>query len=317
MKRNFLHFLSQENAILNINGQSIGIIDQQLSPQIDIISNTQSFFVTYEPISEKQQAMPYTFVLNTQNTPQSNNEYIKIIPFPNNHYDIIMNPFYYYQISQSQILFNDTIGKFFISITSDTSSHITIYSGASIVFSLNTIALIDAIVKQKKDYLIIEGIIDSDTYQLIIIDTNNFSIVHNNIAHSVEEDNYHITSFKKLNTICKHAEICTFEFDKKQKDKYYVYEDKSIDINPALIPLAFLQCISIGDEVKAMSFLSDNLSNTNITQLQGYFGEIKDIFINRHSITPHRQNYTINSTRMRNYNFIIDNQKITDIEEVF
>lgn len=318
MKENFLHLTSEVDCIVGINGKTIGTIEPPYLHELNIITKTKNVFITYEPISKKANALPYTFLLNSENTPSTNNEYIKIVPFPNNNYDIIMKPFYYYQISQSKVLFNGNVGKYFVSIISDTITRITIFSGASIIFNTNIPTLIDARVQQRKNFLIIEGVIDESTYHLLIVNTDDFSIIHNDTSHSIEETSDYVCSLKNMNTLCKHARVWKLVYSDNTKEEYFVYNDeKNKNIHSLLIPQAFLECVAIGDEHKAKSFLSNNYQNSSINQLQGYFGNINSIHFNRHNVIPAKLNYTINSSTMKNYNFIMDGNTITDIEDVF
>lgn len=318
MKESFLHLLSETKGIFRINGQYLGTIDNKTNMELDVISHTKSIFVTFEPIEDSPRAIPYTFSLNTEDSPRSSNEYIKIVPFPNNHYDIVMKPFYYYQISQSEILFNGNVGKFFVSIIADNITRITIFSGASIVFSYNVERFSFAKVEEHKEKIIIQGVINDNQYRLIIINTEEFKVIYDDISHSIEETNEYICSYKKINTICNHALVWKFTYSDNNIEKYYVYENApKKEINNILIPYAFLQCVSIGDESMAKNFLSNKFATTSINQLQEYFNKIDEIYLNRHNFSFAKQNYTIKSSSMKNYNFLIDNSRIQDIEEVF
>lgn len=317
MKENFLHFVSETPSTLTINGKYIGAIDNITSMELDIITKANNIFVSYSPVSLDIQALPYTFCLNTFDKPRSENKYIKVIPFPNNNYDIIMKPFYYYQITNSNVLFNKTVGKYFVSIISDNVCKITIYSGGSIVFNISIPSLVNVDVEEKKGLLIIKGILDENNYYLLIIDTTNFEILHNDTVQSIEVSSEYITSYKKENTICKHARVFSLDMQSKFTEKYYVYDKESYnEINEYLIPYALLECINVGDEKMTKSFLGNNLVSSNIQQLKNYFGDIKNIYFNRHN-TNHKLNYTIESNTFKNYNFIIEQNKIIDIEENF
>jgi hypothetical protein len=155
MQENFLHFLSDVPTNLECNGQNIGFIDNERIFELDLLTKTNHIFINYIPISQSQQSIPYTFKLNTENAPYSDNSYIKIIPFPNNHYDIIMIPFYYYQITDSEVLFNGTINKYFVSITNSKQTNITIFSGNTIVFNKNIDKIINVKVEKKEDVIVI------------------------------------------------------------------------------------------------------------------------------------------------------------------
>lgn len=319
MKQNFLHFLSEVPCNLECNGQNIGFIDNDNINELDLITKTEHIFINYIPISQTQQSIPYTFKLDTNNQVETDNKYIKIIPFPNNHYDIIMKPFYYYQITDTQVLYSGNIDKYFISITNSNSTNITIISGNNVVFNKSIKKLTNVKVQKKDDIIIITGIIDNDNYQLILIDTANFNIIYNETTQSIEESIDKISTYKKLNTICQHGMVCNLDLKTKQSQKYYVYDTNKQEqtIPPILIPQAFLENLIVDDEHAIQSMLSKNLLNTPLSQFKDYFGEIQDIYLNRHQSNTNKVNYTIYTNRYRNFNFLLDNNQIYDIEEIF
>lgn len=319
MKENFIHYLSAEPCQISINGKNIGVIDNINNFELDVITKTENVFVTYNPVSSKDNLLPYTYLLQTKDAPKTENEFIKVIPFPDNHYDVIMNPFYYYQITNSEVILNTNLDKFFVSIINDTMSKITVFSGASIVFTLNIPKLREAKAELKKDYIIVEGVISDETYYLLVIDTTNFQVLHNDISHSIENASEYIQSLKKLNNISHHAVVTKIDYTGKSKENFYVYEKDNATnpTNTLLIPKAFLECISIEDEKGAKSYLCDTYANTQIIQFKNYFGDIREVYLNRHTVKQNKVNYTILSDRYRNYNFIIENDKIIEIEEIF
>lgn len=319
MQENFLHFLSDVPSNLECNGQNIGFIDNERIFELDLLTKTEHVFINYIPISQSQQSIPYTFKLNTENTPFSDNSYIKIIPFPNNHYDIIMKPFYYYQITDSQVLYSGSIDKYFISITNNEQTNITIFSGANIVFNKSITKIINVKVEKNENVIVITGIIDENNYHLILIDITNFNLVYDDIIQSIEDCKNIIKTYKPINTLCNHAKVFNYNFSTKESDTFYVYEDdnEKSSIPPILIPQAFLECVKIQDENLCKSFLTNNFNNTKIEHLEGYFGKINEIYFNRHQTNSNKINYTIKSDRYRNYNFLLDNNKIYDIEEIF
>jgi type VI protein secretion system component Hcp len=320
MKENFLHFLSDVPCMLSINGKNIGNIDNSSIMELDVITKTEKIYVTYEPVTNKHQALPYTTLLNTVDKPTTNNENIRIIPFPNNHYDIILSPFYFYQIVDNKVLYNGSVGKYFVSITTDTQTRVIIYSGLTIVFSTTIPIFLAVKVEDNNNNILIQGIIDEDTYYMLTIDTSDFSIVFNDRIHSIDLGKDNISLYQSIGSLCRHAKVCNINLVNKSKEEYYVFEDNtsSNNINPLLIPLAFLQCVKISDEKSAKAFLYSNLQNSNITKMKEYFGDIKDIYFNRHQVATHKLNYTVQNTQgYRNYNFVMDNNKISEIEEVF
>lgn len=319
MQENFIHFLSENTCLLDINGKNIGTIDNVNNMEIDIITKCDKIYVTYNPIISHQN-IPYSVLLDTQNNVKCENEYIEVVPFPNNQFDIIMKPFYYYQVNNSKILLNTMVGKFFISIVSDTATKIIVYDGSNVVFSTNTTSLKSARAEIKKEVLIIEGIVDDSNYYLLILDTKTFEVLHNDISNSIDKTSENIVSYKRLKDISCHAEVCKFEFEKKSKDIYHVYENNTpkFPLHPLLIPMAFIEAIKIKDDNLAKTFLHKDHINTPIEKFRDYFGEIKNIYLNRHDIKEDKINYTLlKKDGYNNYNFIMEENKIKDIEEIF
>ena len=319
MTKNFIHFLSETPSVLSINGKEIGIIDNKNNFELDIITQTNSIYANYMPLIEKENYLSYAFAIDTENKPQSSSDYIKIIPFPNNHYDIIMKPFYYYQIGSTEVLLNQSIGKYFVSITNNNVSNIIIYNGTGIVFSTTTYKLANAKAEIKKDYIIIEGVIDSDNYYLLILDTKDFSVIYNDKCQSIENTESYIQSFKKLHTIPRHAMICKVDYNSRIKEFFYVYENEFPELpkSKQLIPYALFDAIKVGDEKLISIMLANNLKNTPLQKFKDYFGNFSEVYLNRHQEFTHKLNYTIYNNSYKNYNFIIDGNTISDIEEIF
>ena len=226
MKENFLHFVSDTPSIVSINGHHLGNIDNINNMELDVITKTSNIFVSYSPISNSLNTIPYTFNLHTADTPYTDNQYIKVVPFPNNNYDIIMKPFYYYQVSQSRVLFNRSVGNYFVSIVCDNVCRITIFSGGSIVFNTSVVELKEVKVEEKKGLMIIVGVVDDNNYYLLIIDCADFKIIHNDIVQSIEMTDETISSYKRENTLCHHAKVFSTHIPTKAVEQYYVYDEE-------------------------------------------------------------------------------------------
>ena len=319
MKQNFLHFLSDVPCNLECNGQSVGFIDNTNTSEIDLLTNTEHIFINYIPISQSNQSIPYTFKLNTNEEVDTDNKYIKVVPFPNNHYDIIMKPFYYYQVTDTQVLYNGNIDKYFISITNSNITNITIISGNMVVFNKNINKITNVKVEKNNDIIIITGIIDETNYQLLLIDTQNFDLIYNETIQSIEEGLDTINTYKKINSLCQHAVVCKLDLKSKQSQKYYVYDynKQEQNIPTILIPQAFLENLVVNDENMIKNMVNTNFQNTPLPQFKDYFGNVQEIYLNRHQTDTNKINYTIFSDKYHNFNFLMDNNRIYDIEEIF
>jgi alpha-galactosidase len=107
--------------------------------------------------------------------------------------------------------------------------------------------------------------------------------------------------------------------ESKSCSNYVVYENNTCTEphSNLLIPKVFLEAIQIGDENILKKYLSYQLLSTPINKFQSYFGNIKELYLNRHMINQDKLNYTILSNGYKNYNFVMENNKIKDIEEIF
>lgn len=317
MKQNFLHFLSEVPCLVGINGKTIEKIDNEKIFECDVITNTSELFVSFTPTITNKTYIPYTYLLKTNDIPQTLNNQIKIIPFPYNNYDIIMKPFEISPIETQQVLCNKEVGKYFISIISGYKTNVTIFSGASIIFTHT----IENINKVKVEYLyeniIIEGI-SNENYYLLIIKSDDMKILFESKCQSIEKDNDFIECLTNLNDISKTAEVNKISLKDQKIDRYYVYQFNE-EIKPTsniLIPMNLLESIKIGDENVAKKLLSDNFNSATISTLSNYFGNFNEIYLNRHCNKIGIFNYTIKGDEYKNYDFIIENNKIIDIQEV-
>ncbi|MBE5758294.1 MAG: hypothetical protein E7345_05190 [Clostridiales bacterium] len=319
MKENFLHFISETPFILNINGETIEKVDNEKIFECDIITNTENMFVTYLPITTNKNYISYTYLLDMKSTPKTDNSNIKIIPFPNNHYDIIMTPFSCNNLTTPKVISNTQVGNYFVSIVNDANTKITILSGASIVFCTNIPLIKQAKVEMKKDFIIITGLISENEFYLLIINCENFKIVFSDYSHSIENTSEYIQSLKNLNDISKTAIVHKLDFKSKNIEEFFVYQNETDHKvkSDILIAMNFLECIQIGNENKAKELLSDSYNNVNLSTFNNYFGKIKEIHLNRHEDFNGKANYTIIGDNIKNYNFILENHHIQDIEEVF
>lgn len=321
MKEIFLHFKSATPCLININGDNVGSIDNINTFEIDIISKCENIYVTYFPIAEKSNLMQYTFSINLKTQPSCNNENVLLVPFPNNNYDVIMKPF---EIntnkSDLKVLVNQKIEDYFINIVSDTYTEIFIYSNISIVYK-NRIPLINNCKVEKiKDNLILTGYIHTSLYYLLIIETKTFTEKYNNFSHAIESNDDVLQTLKKLNNIEHSAEITKIDLNNDNLEKYYVYEfDQPVYPNhELLLPRAFLEALQINDNTYLHSILSNKYLSTDLGKFNEFFGNYNEIYLNTHEYKKNKVNYTLKyANYFKNYNFIINNGKIEEIEENF
>lgn len=319
MQENFIHILSSSPSEISLNGVNIGTIDNINTMELDFFSNTNKVYINYMPISYKTNYLPYSVQLNTQNVVSCQNSLVNVIPFTDNNYDVILNPFEYNNATQTEVVLNKNLGKYFLSITNNSTCTLQIFAGASLIFSLSLPTLSNAKADLNKNILIVEGIIDADNYYLLVLNTDNFEVLFNDIVQSIDATTTSITTYQNILDISHHAVVCKIDFSTQKSQKYYVYQNNICTqaLHPMLIPMDFLECVKIGDESKIKSLLSNNLISHDLSQFQSYFGDIKKIYLNRHQCLSSKINYTILSDSYKNYNFLMQGNKIVDIEDVF
>ncbi len=319
MKENFLHFLSTIPSSISINGKALGLIDNKNVFEYDVLTDTKQIYINYEPVCNTQNYLPYTAILETWDTPTTDNQYIEVIPFPENNYDILLKPFYYYELKESKILLSKSIGNYFVSIRATNTTFVTIFSGAAIVMETTIPKCTTARAELRENILIIEGVIKQNEYYILVVNTTDFSIIHSDMSHSIEYDISSIQTLKYLYNLPRNAEVCKIDIKALNKEKFYVYEKNApkYPTNNFLTPYYFLEGLMVGDNSYVKSLLGNNICDTPLEKLKSYFGNIHKIYPNRHLGGTQTINYTIKGDNYKNYNFILNNNKIIEIEEIF
>lgn len=319
MQEIFFHILSKVPSEIRVMGTSIGLIDNLSNFELDFISKTDKVFINFTPISYNKNSMPYTVQINTMPVVSCENNNVEIIPYPNNHYDVIFSPFEYNNSTTFKTLLIKNFSKYSLTIVSGVTTQVNIYSGSNILKTFEIPYISTAKATEKNDVIIIEGIIDKDNYYLLVIDASTLNVIYNDTVQSIELTENEISSYKNIEDISNHAEIFKMILDKKTIEKYYVYKNNVCNNakNMLLIPEDFLECLKVNDETKCRMLLSNNLSSTPLEKFKSFFGDIKNIYLNRHENSYEKINYTIKSNTLKNYNFVMQNNQIKDIEEVF
>lgn len=319
MKQNFLHLLSSTPCTMSINGNFLGTIDNAFDFEIDIIPSVNKFFLEYNPICDKNNYIPYTVMFETNKSLiKCENKYVNIVPFPNGHYDIIFNPFSYLKTNETDLILSKNFGKYFVSITNSNFSQISIFDNEKLCFSKVIKSISTANCQIFKDVLLIQGIGEND-YFILIFDCSKHIVIYEDFVHSINVQSGYVETLKNTYDISHHAVVCKVDFETKLSQKYYVYEKNICHYSKCMeiIPQDFLECLKAEDESKMKTLLHTNLANSKLQNFQNYFGKFDKIYLNRHLNFQDTLNYTLIGNNIKNYNFIMENNKIKDIQEVF
>ena len=211
MQKNFIHFLSKVPTNIYINGTYLGLINNQDCMELDIITNTEKIYVQNQPISNDKNYIPYTYILDTNNNVKSTNKNIQIIPFPNNQWDIIMEPLIFNQMQESKILLNKNISNYYISAINNIETTIYVYSGQNILINKVIPLLTNIKVEILKSLMVIEGIIDNNTYYLLVLDLDTLNTLISGAYQSIQINENGIQVLQKTNNLPQYLKIIKFD----------------------------------------------------------------------------------------------------------
>lgn len=315
-----LHFKSNVNGIININGTFGDYIDNENKFSLDIIANSNKLFITYIPSDDKIKYLTTNFALsNITSIPSTDCVDVAIVPFPDNHYDVIMNPYIYKNFEGTTPLYFSDLGKGLnIAVYNSHCSSIVIFEGDEIKYEDCTALLKKVMCNKKDNYIVIKGECIDNRFYLAIIDASDFSVAFNGICDSIDEQEEQIRAIVSTMDTMNHGIVYSVNCLTKQTDKYLVNTKKAkLPKCKHVVPMYFLECIKIGDIKSCKNMLDDNLKNVDDNVIKSYFGNIQNIYFNSHNL-GYKVNYTIkNETGYKNYNFILNNNKISEIQEVF
>ena len=129
-----------------------------------------------------------------------------------------------------------------------------------------------------------------------------------------------ISAFVNTKDTLGHGIIHNINLKNSTIEDSLVYVDnkpKSVKQN-SIIPLAFLECIKINNFKIAKTYLCDTMQNVSDSHFTEYFGKIDSIHYNTHCFKENVENYLIKTANIyKSYNFILNQGKIQDIEQVF
>ena len=303
----YTHISSTTPCTLSINGTNTYKLINPNFSWIDIFSK-QDFFVSFFP-NESNIFMP-TSTKALSNTPI---DIIKI-PYINNHLELIYNPHKILTSKNDIIVLEKKVGDVYIKITNNGKTFINILNKNQQTILNKEIPDLLNITDEVSSYYLLQGITKHNTYYVVIIDLNNNSLIFEDEFNIIESDSKNIKLLKFDNDLSQHGTVYIFDKKLHKYDNYAIYKNNKPNIvaKKELIPLAFLECIKLNDITLAKHYLKDNfVSNEHITS---FFGKITNIFFNCYE--TNKLNYTVQTNEYKSYNFEIENNKISDIEEV-
>ena len=317
MKQYNLHFLSKVACSIFINGNNVGVIDNDKTFFIDIISYNDSLIVAADPLNQNTNYISNCFRLSKlDNNLFASSKFVTVVPYPESNYDIILD--FAKENNSSPLLnvYNQNLNGYNVMVTNSNNSIISIFKGTENLFSTKTELLSNISCEYKNGLLNFNANTQENEFLLVFDTTNNTSLICDSFL-KVEKFETEIKTLKPLNDFFKHGIVKTLNRETKQFSNYTVFiNNTNFNITNTLIPYAFLECVKACDYSKAKSYLDNSLGNITNSKLETYFNEIKNIYYNYYFFEPNQTNCTIEtSTGYKNYTFTLLKDKICEIEE--
>ena len=316
MSEFYLHFYSKTVCNVFINGELIGTIDNEKQFYIDVIVLNPTVIVSCEPLcADNTVFIPTTFKLELKNNKlEISNKNIKIVPFPNNNYDVILsfNP----ALISSANIYNKQVGDYNIFAQLDMVSIINIYNKNKLLFSTSQPKINNFTVDKLNTLILISGTSFSDKF-LLIFNCENNKVLLCDLFSKIEKTSSEIKCLKNLNNTIKTGTVYCLNLKDLSINNYSVFVDNYTETKEqTLIPFSFLEAVKNKNYSLATTFLDNKLNETTIEKFNQFFGDFNEIYYNSYTIKSDKSNYTIIGETTRNFDFYLANNKITEIEEI-
>lgn len=264
-----------------------------------------NIFCTFTPYNSKY--LSYSF-----NLPANNSETIKAVPYYNHHIDIYLSPTKSRNWQEVHTDYQKIYGKIKILVSSDDNfSYINIFLDEECKYYTAWDKVQD-ISSEANSFVMIFANNKTSPYSLVL--DENFKPIINGKCQLVENEQQKLKILINNNDIAKHGTVYDFDKINNTYESYLVYlNDTPHDPdNARLIPMAFLQAIKCNNLKLALTYMKNN--HIPALHLKNYFGKIYDAYYNVYD--ANNINYTVIGEVIKSYNFTLDGDKITDIEEV-
>jgi len=273
--------------------------------------------VTYNPIGNDCTYLNYTQNIQIiNNKPICKSDYVKIIPFCENHFEIKFEPISANNVRTFEIVYHKNHNNLNILINNSNVSEIQIFDGEKLKYKTTCKIIKQADSFIKDNNLILKAYIEKNNYYILILDLTNYTVIIEKYCNSIEESENDLKFMIIANDLTKHALVYTYNFNNKTTENFTIYlHNQPISTHiKTLIPLQFLECIKVGNLNFANMLVSEKIRNENTSYLKDFFGDIDNIYFNGYC--KDIINYTIeNKGSFKNFTFELDNNKITDIIE--
>ena len=301
----FTHITTSVPTTISINGQNTYTLSTPRLKWVDVL-HKKDIFVSFLPNDS-------CYLPTTINTRLNNTDNVEIIPYINNHQEIIYTPSKIICDKKDVVLYEKTIDNLYIKILSNEKNYVNISHPTKGELLNKVIPSLLTITDEINNYVYIKGITKENKYYIILI--HNQDIVLEGVFDITEESSKNIKFLTLIKDISKHGIVYVFDKKSCDIDNYPIYENNKpyITTNNLLVPYAFMECVKVKDFTLSKHYLKESfVSNEHITS---FFGNIKNIYFNTY--VDDKINYTILTNDIyKSFNFEVNSGKIMEIEEV-
>lgn len=305
-------FFSEKDCKISINNCSVNV--SKTMPKKIVISENKPFCFDYNFLEMEQGVFHQKIDFDGKNFVCDGN-FLKLVKVKEDLFFVKILPknSHILQKKVKKIVKNDIFFNFY------QSGLVEIETKNELLFSdFINIKIVDADVLELKNSFYAVKFFGENGAEMSIVFSNFFEplfMFESVVLESIENGFKVLTN---LYDIAGHGIVEVFEIgeDVKKVDEYTVYMtgEPKANVNPKTLPMYFLECIKAMDYALAKKCLSNTLSQkSKLEHIKAYFGNFVDIDIFNDKIYLEYID-SDGSYFVKQYNFLIHNGKIEDIE---
>lgn len=274
----------------------------------------ETAFVRVYPINSNVNCIPYVVKIKQNAGNVTTNQTCAKVFKLNNIYEIHLVPF---KINKNNIATKQKLNIGTVANTVYISNNEVLFENNDGLANVK-IAISDAEIKTLNNSICVHGKLDNNGEVCVIYNTE-LNKINELYGTQIEVDEDCIKVLKKHPTIIGHVTLKEYIIENniltlRNEELYYQNEQQKSNIANEIIPLAFLQAISVKDFISAKRYLSQNLNEIlTAEKLESFFGEFQSIQMSVNSSNVYNV-YT--QENCKQFAFTMSGGVITDIEDI-
>lgn len=317
-----IQILSKFNAVINIESKKYFVEDgKDLILQTDLMNNLNLEVFPKNPVVENKRLLPFVVCLQNDMGKLSTNSFLAdLVKFDLENYQLILKEYcVHLQKNVAHEFNNGTIAD--VSLNGELI--LKVNNEAAFKKLFNTSIETTNFIELKNNFFAVLVLKENNEGVVFVFDADN-KLVLEKSANKIEitDDGFQILQI--FNDVTKNGLVNKYKINEtlEMMEEYAVYlKDGPKEINnKRIVPIAFLQCIKAKNFEYAKTFLSSDLEQ-KVTEdnLSAYFGEWNEIctnYLNKNTFNQFALIYGEENKFAKIFNFKIENDLITNIEQL-